>query len=190
MAKLVGRGFCGVTESLVGKDCLASDSKGAWEAADQGECIDLCRDCSNCHFISHDQREKDCSWYRHCPQLQSGRTLQHYSGQHVTYRVRDPKGALLPGRRSAFADTAEAWSERFQAGCASQSGGDATWYAPKGDAACRSRVDDGLRRLLATLEQGRRPIGLLGIGSSVTAGYAGCTHGVRGCGGRGNDGRS
>ena len=77
-------GHCGVTIRR-GMDACLTHADGAFSLPKAGllggwktagpACAELCRKCTNCHFISVSLRWKDCSWYRRC-NLKATTTLE------------------------------------------------------------------------------------------------------------------
>ncbi len=93
-------GFCGVTNSLEGVQCLPTEVQGSWRmgvldagAARSmlGECIGKCLSCERCRFVSLSRKDRDCSWYAGCDSLQ--RSVKHYNLAHRTYTVRHANGS-------------------------------------------------------------------------------------------------
>jgi len=61
-------GYCGVTS--VTSDCERGD-QGAWDfsqlgTADRDGCLNKCRQCTRCRWVSFSFANKDCSWYNSC----------------------------------------------------------------------------------------------------------------------------
>ena len=63
-ASLGWPGYCGTTGSDEA-GCSATRRKGTWEhVAQLDRCLELCRNCSHCHYVSFSANLGDCSWFR------------------------------------------------------------------------------------------------------------------------------
>ena len=71
-------GFCAITDGA--GDCRVGRS-GSWPIGDFSACVERCKTCDRCRYISHSPRLKDCSWYASCNrplrQEPSGFSTQH-----------------------------------------------------------------------------------------------------------------
>ena len=86
-------GYCGSTGSGEA-GCSDRRRQGTWEGTRQLQhCLDRCKNCSRCHYVSFSAVHGDCSWFRTCSTDKLATTL---SRAHTTYRVRTPNGALTP----------------------------------------------------------------------------------------------
>ena len=56
-------GYCAAT--AFGGDCSTGD-QGAWLATTAEKCVDECRSCERCQFVSYKKAEHECSWYSEC----------------------------------------------------------------------------------------------------------------------------
>ena len=109
-------GFCEPTDDGE-SDCVHGD-RGAWRVdtsvdvarsaptptlqaqavVDLWSCVERCRACSRCRFVSYSQRFKDCSWYYECDLKSLRRALPHLnvSGGFRTVRMSDADAASVP----------------------------------------------------------------------------------------------
>ena len=84
-------GYCGTTGSDEA-GCSDRRRKGTWEGVRQlNHCLDHCRNCSRCHYVSFSASLGDCSWFRACD---TDKLQTALSRAHTTYRVRTANGAL------------------------------------------------------------------------------------------------
>lgn len=84
-------GYCGTTGSDEA-GCSGRRRKGTWEGVRQlNHCLDHCRNCSRCHYVSFSASFGDCSWFRAC---NTDKLQTALSRAHTTYRVRTANGAL------------------------------------------------------------------------------------------------
>ena len=84
-------GYCGTTGSDEA-GCSDRRRKGTWEGVSQlNHCLDHCRNCSRCHYVSFSASLGDCSWFRACD---TDKLQTALSRAHTTYRVRTANGAL------------------------------------------------------------------------------------------------
>ena len=84
-------GYCGTTGSDEA-GCSDRRRKGTWEGVRQlNHCLDHCRNCSRCHYVSFSASHGDCSWFRACD---TDKLKTALSRAHTTYRVRTANGAL------------------------------------------------------------------------------------------------
>ena len=56
-------GYCAAT--AFGGDCTTQD-QGAWRVATADRCVDACRRCERCEFVSYNNKARECSWYAKC----------------------------------------------------------------------------------------------------------------------------
>jgi len=65
---ILGVGHCGITEDSAVKASCDSDWVGVFaRTRTVHACVDRCRDCARCSYVSFSERE--CAWYSRCPQL-------------------------------------------------------------------------------------------------------------------------
>ena len=84
-------GYCDTTGSDEA-GCSDRRRKGTWEGVRQlNHCLDHCRNCSRCHYVSFSEGLGDCSWFRACD---TDKLQTALSRAHTTYRVRTANGAL------------------------------------------------------------------------------------------------
>ena len=92
-ASLGWPGYCGTTGSDEA-GCSATRRKGTWEHVSQVDrCLELCRNCSHCHYVSFSANLGDCSWFR-ATACDTDELQTALSRTHTTYRVRRADGAL------------------------------------------------------------------------------------------------
>ena len=60
------QGHCGVTSVGEGAACLPFDFKGSWTARTAVACIEQCRGCRRCSYVSFGAADSDCSWFARC----------------------------------------------------------------------------------------------------------------------------
>ena len=85
-------GFCAVTDNTLPGSCSFGFS-GSWpEHTTLDTCVQACRKCNRCNYISFSNRAADCSWYFECLnplQTQvSGRGGKKLGQSFVTVQVR------------------------------------------------------------------------------------------------------
>ena len=85
-------GFCAVTDNTLPGSCSFGFS-GSWpEHTTLDPCVQACRKCNRCNYISFSNRAADCSWYFECLnplQTQvSGRGGKKLGQSFVTVQVR------------------------------------------------------------------------------------------------------
>ena len=85
-----GLHVCAVTTTGEGVRCRRADRKGTWTAQALLECREACLGCPGCRYISYQLADRDCSWFRRCPEL------KQLGSQHVTHQVRRRNGSVLP----------------------------------------------------------------------------------------------
>ena len=96
-------GYCEVTQPGEGKDCLPHDTKGAfvrlWGGSDisQESCVERCRACAQCRFVSFSASQGDCSWFSSCQLSKLGSA---HGTDHRTVRVREV--AAAPAKPQTF----------------------------------------------------------------------------------------
>ena len=59
-------GFCSITSSRKG-NCVLGFSGSIKGVQTLDECVERCRGCARCGFVSFAKRHDDCSWYASCP---------------------------------------------------------------------------------------------------------------------------
>ena len=82
-------GYCGETDADQKADCVAGDAGSVVMSAQQLEgwsslaaaCLDECRRCARCNFISISLRWGDCSWFHTCPADLKTATFGFVSGR-------------------------------------------------------------------------------------------------------------
>lgn len=85
-------GYCAAT--AFGGDCSTQD-QGAWVTATADKCVDACRRCERCQFVSYKKAAHECSWYNECD---VARLLRSPSG----FRTREVARKRLNGHRKPF----------------------------------------------------------------------------------------
>ena len=108
----LGDGYCSKMKPGNTQGCAPADLKGNWWANSSDSCFVLCMGCLQCHFVSYNQRDQQCWWFRRCPRLRdvmsagpetSTSTSTHSStGGHHTWQLRHDSsdGNATRGRNS------------------------------------------------------------------------------------------
>ena len=105
------RGFCGVTKENEGSSCAPSDVKGSWAISRDAirgpvsflnACLKRCVACDSCRYVSVSQKDKDCSWYRACPLLETSTAARsdwerthNYKLEHHSFQVKNENGTTV-----------------------------------------------------------------------------------------------
>ena len=63
-ATLAGHGYCSPTPDFAG-DCEA-DQKGSWPLTSLSACIERCRSCARCRYVSISRKNSACDWFTYC----------------------------------------------------------------------------------------------------------------------------
>jgi hypothetical protein len=65
-----GFGYCGITRFA--SDCAPGRVSGSWKLSEhqrlgfEAACVERCKACEHCRFVSFAKKWRDCSWYTHC----------------------------------------------------------------------------------------------------------------------------
>lgn len=100
-ATLVGTGYCtGTVEGWQG-DCTNGHvgSSPITRSSSHAECIERCRRCAQCTFVSVSLKNEDCSWYSGC--ATGSLSLVYGGSSYTTYRVKNRQMACHGGRSRA-----------------------------------------------------------------------------------------
>ena len=110
-------GHCGSTIAGAPRDCYSrgfgafpplSDAQArSWRTAEK-YCVEECRRCANCHFVSFSTRWRDCSWYEECDLKKTHTDVEGFRSRHVPSNQQDeqqqnyayPVAVATPSRRS------------------------------------------------------------------------------------------
>ena len=85
----VGRGYCSASSEGSEGDC-ARGLIGTWLIGDLPQCIERCKQCAQCNFVSFSKRHRDCSWFAGCATKALGKL---YGGDAFdTFRVKPARG--------------------------------------------------------------------------------------------------
>ena len=90
----LGIGYCSTTAS--GPSSCQRASKGSWTMdarsmrsmpAFVNECIERCRQCDNCRYVSASRLHAACDWFQECKEHHLG--LYFGGDTYLTFRVKD-----------------------------------------------------------------------------------------------------
>ena len=85
----IGRGYCSASSEGSEGDC-ARGLIGTWLIGDLPQCIERCKQCAQCNFVSFSKRHRDCSWFAGCATKALGKL---YGGDAFdTFRVKPARG--------------------------------------------------------------------------------------------------
>ena len=85
----IGRGYCSASSEGSEGDC-ARGLIGTWLIGDLPQCIERCKQCAQCNFVSFAKQHRDCSWFAGCATKALGKL---FGGDAFdTYRVKPARG--------------------------------------------------------------------------------------------------
>ena len=106
----MAHGYCEVTKYGEGTRCYPSRRRGSWRLLRLSDCMRKCRACAQCHYVSFNSHDFDCSWFRSCDALEKGPASnlssaelqrasrdRHRSSTHWTWKVRHENGSFVIG---------------------------------------------------------------------------------------------
>ena len=150
----IGRGYCSATSEGSEGDC-ARGLIGTWRIGDLPQCIERCKQCAQCNFVSFAKRHRDCSWYAGCASKALGKLFG--GDAYETFRVKPARGRTrCPG---AHRTKASALAARGLDGHAAGAGG-----APAVGVHLVTFFSEGAPR------DGGMPLGAVGLGLGLGLG--------------------
>ena len=77
-------GYCAAT--AFGGDC-SLDTQGAFTSPSGDACVEQCKRCERCRFVSFSKRLNDCSWFSQCD-MQQLELFGGSAGSYTSVRVK------------------------------------------------------------------------------------------------------
>ena len=84
----VNHGYCDVTAAGHKGNCKTG-LLGSWIMDNKYECMQRCRGCAQCQYVSFSHANKDCSWFNECATDSLGTLFNGES--YATYHVKKPR---------------------------------------------------------------------------------------------------
>ena len=85
----IGSGYCSASSEGSEGDC-ARGLIGTWLIGDLPQCIERCKQCAQCKFVSFAKQHRDCSWFAGCATKALGKL---FGGDAFdTFRVKPARG--------------------------------------------------------------------------------------------------